>query len=115
MKTLIATLSCLVLLGGCVSPGVPVVTDSDHPANPNASEAAATSFPDTLNSKESAPSSPIPEPKPHQHTAKPEAATEEIYTCPMHPEVIRSSPGSCPKCGMKLVKKVRTLKEGDKK
>ena len=27
------------------------------------------------------------------------------YTCPMHPEVITDKPGSCPKCGMDLVKK----------
>lgn len=25
------------------------------------------------------------------------------YTCPMHPEILRSAPGSCPKCGMTLV------------
>lgn len=25
------------------------------------------------------------------------------YTCPMHPEVVQSGPGSCPKCGMALV------------
>lgn len=25
------------------------------------------------------------------------------YTCPMHPEVVRPEPGSCPKCGMTLV------------
>src|SRR5213593_4026037 len=25
------------------------------------------------------------------------------YTCPMHPEIRSSSPGTCPKCGMKLV------------
>ena len=24
------------------------------------------------------------------------------YTCPMHPEIIRDAPGSCPKCGMAL-------------
>jgi hypothetical protein len=24
------------------------------------------------------------------------------YTCPMHPEVISSSPGRCPSCGMQL-------------
>lgn len=24
------------------------------------------------------------------------------YTCPMHPEVVRNAPGSCPKCGMAL-------------
>jgi Cu(I)/Ag(I) efflux system membrane fusion protein len=27
------------------------------------------------------------------------------YTCPMHPEVQSDKPGSCPKCGMDLVKK----------
>ncbi len=27
------------------------------------------------------------------------------YSCPMHPEVVQSSPGSCPKCGMALVHK----------
>ena len=24
------------------------------------------------------------------------------YTCPMHPEIVRDKPGSCPKCGMAL-------------
>jgi hypothetical protein len=27
------------------------------------------------------------------------------YTCSMHPEVLSSKPGKCPKCGMTLVKK----------
>lgn len=30
----------------------------------------------------------------------------ELYTCPMHPEIIRNAPGNCPICGMELVKKV---------
>ena len=25
------------------------------------------------------------------------------YTCPIHPEVVRDAPGSCPKCGMTLI------------
>ena len=25
------------------------------------------------------------------------------YFCTMHPEVVRTHPGKCPKCGMKLV------------
>lgn len=31
------------------------------------------------------------------------ARSAEEYTCPMHPEVVRSQPGNCPKCGMTLV------------
>jgi FtsP/CotA-like multicopper oxidase with cupredoxin domain len=26
-----------------------------------------------------------------------------VYQCPMHPEVVQDEPGSCPKCGMKLL------------
>ena len=32
----------------------------------------------------------------------PLAATRTEYTCPMHPEIVRSGPGSCPICGMAL-------------
>ncbi len=35
------------------------------------------------------------------HQSMDHAASEE-YTCPMHPEVVQSEPGSCPKCGMTL-------------
>lgn len=35
----------------------------------------------------------------------------DIYTCPMHPEVRQPSPGSCPKCGMTL--EPASKKEGD--
>ncbi len=35
--------------------------------------------------------------------AKPQAAKQGVmYTCPMHPEIVRSEPGSCPICGMAL-------------
>ncbi|MFV5699786.1 efflux RND transporter periplasmic adaptor subunit [Flavobacterium sp. ZT3R17] len=30
---------------------------------------------------------------------------KELYTCPMHPQIIRDKPGNCPICGMVLVKK----------
>lgn len=36
---------------------------------------------------------------------QPTRTTEVAYACAMHPEVIRSSPGKCPKCGMDLVEK----------
>jgi FtsP/CotA-like multicopper oxidase with cupredoxin domain len=28
---------------------------------------------------------------------------EVVYVCPMHPEVVSEEPGTCPKCGMKLL------------
>ncbi|MCH7939803.1 MAG: heavy metal translocating P-type ATPase [Candidatus Marinimicrobia bacterium] len=33
------------------------------------------------------------------------------YTCPMHPEVVQSSPGACPICGMALEPRTVTLDE----
>src|SRR5574337_1005285 len=30
------------------------------------------------------------------------ASKSSTYTCPMHPEIRQSEPGSCPKCGMAL-------------
>jgi hypothetical protein len=29
----------------------------------------------------------------------------EVWSCPMHPEVVKSGPGQCPICGMNLVKR----------
>lgn len=34
--------------------------------------------------------------------------TKDLYTCPMHPSVISDRAGTCPVCGMNLVKKVTT-------
>ena len=51
----------------------------------------------------------------HQHhTAPPPAPTQEgvIWTCPMHPEIRRDRPGSCPICGMALEPRKPTLEEG---
>lgn len=30
---------------------------------------------------------------------------ESIYTCPMHPQIVRNAPGTCPICAMDLVRK----------
>ncbi len=38
----------------------------------------------------------------HEHEHMDHGATVE-YTCPMHPEIVRNEPGSCPICGMTLV------------
>ncbi|MCD1636443.1 heavy metal translocating P-type ATPase [Martelella mediterranea] len=36
---------------------------------------------------------------PAEAEAQPEGT---LYTCPMHPEIVRDHPGNCPKCGMAL-------------
>ena len=33
----------------------------------------------------------------------PEGDGPVVYSCPMHPEVVREEPGHCPECGMKLL------------
>src|SRR5438045_759940 len=33
------------------------------------------------------------------------------YTCPMHPEIVRNGPGSCPTCGMALEPRTATLED----
>jgi Cu+-exporting ATPase len=40
-------------------------------------------------------------PEVHAHEAPPRAEGT-TYTCPMHPEIIRDEPGTCPICGMAL-------------
>ncbi len=40
------------------------------------------------------------------------AADAAVYTCPMHPEIRRNAPGSCPICGMSLEPVIPEL-EGD--
>jgi Cu+-exporting ATPase len=45
------------------------------------------------------------EPPAHEHAAEhkaPPAPAGAEYTCPMHPEIVRNAPGSCPICGMAL-------------
>ncbi|MBJ6111771.1 efflux RND transporter periplasmic adaptor subunit [Hymenobacter sp. BT523] len=41
-----------------------------------------------------------------QAPAQPVAtAAAQLYTCPMHPQIVRNAPGQCPICGMDLVPK----------
>jgi len=42
------------------------------------------------------------------------SAAKTMYTCPMHPEVIKDGPGSCPICGMDLVPMEPTDSEENK-
>jgi uncharacterized protein with PIN domain len=44
-------------------------------------------------------------------TTSVEQTAHVMYTCSMHPEVMKDEPGKCPKCGMELVKKEMTDEE----
>ena len=98
-----------VALAGCVSTSLEL--PHDHPANPR----AATLPLGSSNALQA--SSTVPAPKRdsaanEQHDrreirrSKPESG--EVWTCPMHPEVVRGGPGQCPICGMNLVKRAKT-------
>jgi P-type Cu+ transporter len=49
---------------------------------------------------------------PAAHAPAATASGRVEYTCPMHPEVVRDAPGSCPLCGMALEPRVPTLEAG---
>ncbi|HEX9023307.1 MAG TPA: efflux RND transporter periplasmic adaptor subunit [Geobacteraceae bacterium] len=43
--------------------------------------------------------------------AKQQTDAKVLYTCPMHPFIIKDKPGSCPICGMTLVKKIQEAQQ----
>ena len=49
---------------------------------------------------------------PASHIAEP-GPTGTLYTCPMHPQIVQESPGTCPLCGMALEPKMPSLEEGE--
>jgi Cu+-exporting ATPase len=46
------------------------------------------------------------------HRQSEKAMSDGVWTCPMHPEIRRSGPGSCPVCGMALEPLVATASMG---
>ena len=90
-RRLLRGTATMALLPSCVSdpPRIPAAMD---PSNPNAPESSPVSM---LSSVDPAVATPT------ESTPKPDAGA--VYTCPMHPEVIRPAPGRCPICGMTLV------------
>src|SRR6187551_1170599 len=50
--------------------------------------------------------------KPKATEPLPPAPAGTEYTCPMHPEIVRNGPGSCPICGMALELRVASLDDG---
>ncbi|HWZ35559.1 MAG TPA: efflux RND transporter periplasmic adaptor subunit, partial [Mucilaginibacter sp.] len=50
--------------------------------------------------------------RPKQAAVQQQDKQQVFYTCPMHPQVHEDHPGSCPICGMTLVKKAAQPSEG---
>lgn len=49
----------------------------------------------------------------HDHGAEgPAALLKQLYTCSMHPFIIKDKPGTCPICGMELIKKIEGAADG---
>ncbi len=50
----------------------------------------------------------------HSITATIESTLKvNTFTCPMHPEIVQDTPGSCPKCGMALEPRTVAVDEGE--
>lgn len=109
-----------LLAGGCATRYVEPRLPLDHPANPGADPGPAVVRSATLGldnepsaARRAAP--PASPPAGHEGHGResgvsggsegraPASPAGVVYTCPMHPEVVSSEPGRCPKCGMKLV------------
>ncbi len=94
---------------GCSSSQLP--SSSQHPASPDAPEAPLPPDGQALSEPAEPETMPANSPDVHAHEggmstvtqADPADQEAKSWTCPMHPEVVQSEPGKCPKCGMKLV------------
>ena len=65
-----------------------------------------------LNNKPATPIGIKRAPKQEDPVATARGTNTVTYTCPMHPEIVRDAPGSCPICGMALEPRTVTLAEG---
>ena len=80
-------------IAACVSASLDV--EANHPASSAASFAPLPQVGHALE--------PSFEPRAVPTPAAGEATpTDATWTCPMHPQIIRKEPGTCPICGMKL-------------
>ena len=49
----------------------------------------------------------------HGHEEGKTAQGKQLYTCSMHPFIIKDKPGTCPICGMELIKKIEGAAGGE--
>jgi len=99
-RLMIIVLTCALGPAACADGTLPQRT-VQHPGDPNASEGYAAA--------------PLTIAEEGQHERPGNAGREgeaAAYTCPMHAEVVSAVPGSCPRCGMKLVPQPARPKQG---
>jgi hypothetical protein len=106
IRTLICALAPLALAACAGGPDFEAMTD--HPGHPDASAAPTVALPGTLAISPLGAAAPM-------EMATETAAEAVLYTCPMHPEIVRSEPGTCPICGMALVPKAAAPKAAEPK
>ncbi|MCY1024005.1 heavy metal-binding domain-containing protein [Pyxidicoccus sp. MSG2] len=109
MRRTLCVLASILSFAACVSEPKRLPASVD-PSNPDAPEAPPAAQPTAFAAP--TPEGPAPANEPQgagyaHHGASSSASAPDagaaVYTCPMHPEVRSSKPGTCPKCGMKLV------------
>lgn len=91
----------LAALAACSSPETHAnsALGARHPADPGSPEAPAYARSSALDGALAQPTV-----APAHEAANP-AEGARVLTCPMHPDIETTTPGSCPLCGMQLVPK----------
>jgi Cu+-exporting ATPase len=87
--------AALTFVVGCSDGALPPARAASDPSNPAAPEVPFSS---------SDPAAP-PAPGRPADAPSPPGSSAVVYVCPMHADVVRDAPGTCPRCGMTLVPK----------